>query len=413
MTVTRAVLAGVLLFAAVAAAQDAPIRIHAGTLLDGRGGVVRDATVVVQGSKIVRIEKGPAAGGPPAYDLQALTVLPGLIDTHVHLSWHFGPDGRFAPRDPSPAEAMGYTLENAYATLMAGFTTVQSVGSPIDKDARDAVARGVLPGPRILTCIRAITDPKLTPDQIRDTVRKLKAEGADLIKVFASESIRNGGKQTLSAEQIQAACGEAKAQGLRTLVHAYGPDTIEAVARAGCTAVEHGTFANEQAMRVMAEQGTWFDPNIGLVKQNYLANRPKYQGIGNYDDAGFASMEKAIGTDLQMFKQALKVPNLKIVFGTDAVAGAHGRNVEELIYRVQQGGQPAAAALQSITSLAAQSMALDTLVGAVAPGLEADLIAVDGDPLADITARRRVVFVMKGGKVYRYSPRPAAGAYNR
>ncbi len=395
----RAALATVLLAAVAAAAQQGETRIHAGMLLDGRGGVVRDATVVIRGSKIARIETGPAAGAQATYDLGTLTLLPGLIDTHVHLSWHFGPDGRYATRDASQAEAMGYTLENAYVTLMAGFTTIQSVGSPIDKEARDAIARGVLPGPRVLTCIRAITNPKLTPDEIRDTVRKLKAEGADLIKVFASESIRNGGKQTLTAEQIQAACGEAKAQGLRTLVHAYGPDTIEAVARAGCTAVEHGTFANDRALGVMAEQGTWFDPNIGLVKQNYLENRAKYQGIGNYDEAGFAAMEKAIGTDLAMFEQALKVPNLKIVFGTDAVAGAHGRNVEELIYRVQKGGQAPAAAIRSVTSLAAESMALDTMVGAVAPGLEADLIAVDGDPLADVTTLEHVKFVMKGGAV--------------
>ncbi len=407
MVLMRAGLAGLVLIAAAGSAQDAVTRIRVGLLLDGRGGVLRNATVVVQGSKIAGIETGSGSRGSATYDLGTLTMLPGLIDTHVHLSWHFGPDGRFAPRDPAPAELMGYPLENAYVTLMAGFTTVQSVGSPIDRAARDAIGRGILPGPRILTCINPITDPKLTPDQIREAVRKLKADGADLIKLFASESIRNGGKQTMTAEQIQAACSEAKAQGLRTLVHAYGPDTIETVARAGCTAVEHGTFANEQALRVMAAQGTWFDPNIGLVKQNYLANRARYQGIGNYDDAGFAAMEKAIGTDLDIFKRALAVPNLKIVFGTDAVAGAHGRNVEELVYRVQQGGQRASDAIRSITSLAAQSMALDKLVGAVAPGLQADLIAVDGDPLADITALRRVVFVMKGGKVYRNGPRPA------
>ena len=146
------------------------------------------------------------------------------------------------------------------------------------------------------------------------------------------------------------------------------------------------------------------DPNIGLVKQNYLENRPRYQGIGNYNDEGFASMEKAIPVDLEMFKRALTVKGLKIVFGTDAVAGAHGHNVEELIYRVQRGGQDAASAIVSITSLAAESLNLKDRIGALAPGMDADLIAVNGDPLKDITALRRVSFVMQGGRVFKSVP---------
>jgi imidazolonepropionase-like amidohydrolase len=137
------------------------------------------------------------------------------------------------------------------------------------------------------------------------------------------------------------------------------------------------------------------------VKQNYLENRARYDGIGNYNAEGFAAMEKAIPTDLAMFKRALAVQKLKVVFGTDAVAGVHGRNVEELIYRVEKGGQDPMAAIVSITSLAAESLGLQDRIGAVAPGFDADLIAVDGDPLKDITALRRVVFVMKGGKIYK------------
>jgi imidazolonepropionase-like amidohydrolase len=385
-----------LLGTGVAAAQERPITIRAGMLLDGTGGVARNVTLVVQGSAIQRVE--PSAG-PPTYDLSRLTVLPGLIDTHVHLTWHFGPDGRFAQRDTSQSQLMGYAMENAFAMLMAGFTTVQSVGDPLDKDVREAIARGVLPGPRVLTSLGAITSTRLTVDQIRETVRKLKADGADLVKIFASKSIRDGGGQTLSNEQIQAACGEAKAQGLRTLVHVYGPDTMKVVAEAGCTAAEHATFADAGALAVLAAHGTYLDPNIGLVKQNYLDNRARYDGIGNYNAEGFAAMEKAIPIDLAMFKQALATPKLKIVFGTDAVAGAHGRNVEELVYRVQKGGQDPAAAIVSITSLSAESLGLSGRIGSLAPGMDADLIAVDGDPLKDITALRRVVFVMKGGKV--------------
>ncbi len=384
------------LFGAAAFAQDAPVTIKAGTLLDGKGGVAHNVTITVRGAVIEAI--APSSGGA-TYDFSRLTVLPGLIDTHVHLAWHFGPDGRFEPRDPSPSRLMGYAMENAYATLMAGFTTVQSVGDAVDKDVREAVARGILPGPRVLTCVRAITSPNLTVDQIRETVRKLKADGADLIKIFASRSIRDGGGQTLSNEQIQAACGEAKALGLRTLVHVYGADTMKVAAEAGCTTEEHATFADRSALESLAAHGTYIDPNIGLVKQNYLENRAKYDGIGNYNAEGFAAMEKAIPVDLAMFKQALATPKLKIVFGTDAVAGAHGRNAEELVYRVQKGGQDPAAAIVSITSLAAESLGLSGQVGAVAPGMAADLIAVDGDPLKDITSLRRVVFVMKGGTV--------------
>ncbi len=385
--------------ASVCLAQDQPITIHAGTLLDGKGGAQKNVTVVVQGSKIQKIG---TASGAAQYDLRRLTVLPGMIDTHVHIAWHFGPDGRFASqRGESPTQAMGYAIENAYVSLMSGFTTVQSVGNPIDKDLRDAVARGLIPGSRVLTCITAITSPRMTVEEIRENVRKLKADGADVIKIFASQSIRSGGAQTLSKEQIEAACGEAAAQGMRSMVHVYGPDTIKQVIQAGCTSVEHGNFVDDEGLKMMAERGTYFDPNIGLVAQNYLANRPKYQGIGNYDDAGFAAMEKSIPANLEMFKRALQVKSLKIVFGTDAVAGAHGRNVEELIYRVQKGGQDPAVAIVSITSLAAQSIGMEKEIGSLLPGMEADLIAVDGDPLKDITALRRVVFVMKGGRVYK------------
>jgi imidazolonepropionase-like amidohydrolase len=397
---------GTLVLSATILAQSPAITIRAGTLLDGKGGVMKNAEVLIDGAKIQRV--GAAGSTVATYDLRDVTVMPGMIDTHVHIAWHFGPDGRFASqRDEPPTQAMGYAIENAYVTLMAGFTTVQSVGNAIDKDVRDAIARGAIPGARVLTSINAITSPKLSVDEIRDMVRKLKGQGADLIKIFVSQSIRSGGAQTLSKEQIEAACGEAKAQGMRAMVHAYGPDTIKQVIQAGCTSVEHGNFVDDEGLTMMAERGTFFDPNIGLVAQNYLANRPKYQGIGNYDDAGFAAMEKTIPINLEMFKRALKVKNLQMVFGTDAVAGAHGRNVEELIYRVQQGGQDPAAAIISITSMAARSMNLDREVGTIVAGMDADLIGVQGDPLKDITALRRVVFVMKGGKVYKNLPASA------
>jgi imidazolonepropionase-like amidohydrolase len=382
-------------------AREKPIVIRADTVLDGKGGVVRNASIAVEGSRIARIG---TPGAPPAsaavYDLKGLTLLPGMIDTHVHLDWHFGLDGRYATRD-SVSLTMACEAENAFATLMAGFTTVQCVGANIDKELREVIARGVLAGPRILTSLAALTSAKMTPEEIREYVRRTKENGADLIKIFASRSIREGGGQTLSAEQLQAACGEASRLGLRTLVHAYDDSAVKAAVLAGCTAIEHGTLVSSEILQLMAEHGTYFDPNIGLVKQNYLQNRAKYQGIGNYNDEGFAAMEKAIATDLAMFKQALAVKKLKIVLGTDAVAGAHGRNAEESIYRVQAGGMSPMAAVISMTSLAAESLNLGDRIGSIAPGMEADIVAVEGNPLQDITALRRVAFVMKGGRVYK------------
>lgn len=398
MKVVRWVVLLLVVGASALDAQERAIVIKVGTLLDGKGGSVRNTNIVVQGSKIVRVD--PNATNP-TYDLSAYTLLPGLIDTHVHIQGHFNRNGRADTRGESPAEEAYFMAENAWVTLMAGFTTVQSVGSGADLELRRAIARGIVPGPRVLTSIRSVNENGGGPEQLREFVRKTKADGADLIKIFASKSIRDGGGQTMTDEQLSAVCGEAKAQGLRTMVHAHAAAAIKAAVRAGCNQIEHGVFADEESMKLMAERGVYFDPNIGVVLQNYLNNRPKFLGIGNYTEEGFAYMEKAIPTNFAMIKKAVATPNLKLVLGTDAVAGAHGTNADELITRVREGNQKPMDAIVSATSLAAQSMGLDQMIGAIAPGLEADLIAVQGDPAADITALKRVAFVMKGGKVYK------------
>jgi imidazolonepropionase-like amidohydrolase len=374
-----------------------PITIRAARLIDGRGQSAANQMVTIRGSKIERVA---AAAGEATYDLGSLTLLPGFIDTHVHIGWHFGPDGRYVAGKEAPDQAALYGAENAYVTLLAGFTTVQSVGAASDKPLRDAINRGVLPGPRILTSLGSINNPKLTVGQIRLEVRRKKEEGADLIKIFASASIRDGGTPTLSQEQVDTACGESRAQGLRSMVHAHSPEAMMRAARANCTVIEHGALATAEAFKLMAERGTWFDPNIGLVTQNYLENKQKFLGIGNYTEEGFAAMEKALGLKSAMFSTALKTPGLKMVMGTDAVAGAHGRNVNETLERIKEGQRPMDA-IVAMTSAAAESMALDKLLGAIAPGLEADLVGVDGDPLTDPSALTRVRFVMRGGKIYR------------
>jgi imidazolonepropionase-like amidohydrolase len=377
--------------------QQPSLSIRAGQVLDGTGRTIANGVVVVRDGKIGSVG---TSQDPVTIDLGNLTLLPGFIDTHVHIGWHFDDKGRYHS-GPEPAEqAALYSAENAYVTLMAGFTTVQSVGSASDKAVRDAINRGVLPGPRILSSLGQISNAKWTPEQIREQIRQQKANGADLIKIFASASIRDGGVPTLTQEQVDAACGEARAQGLRSMVHAHSPESMMRAARAKCTVVEHGGLADAASLKALADAGVYFDPNIGLVTQNYLENKARFLGIGNYTEEGFDSMEKALGLRGPMFSTALKTPGLKIVMGTDAVAGAHGQNAREAIERVKNGQRPMDAII-GMTSLAAESMGLQKEIGTIAAGFNADMVAVEGDPTRDITALQRVRFVMRNGKVYK------------
>jgi len=378
------------------------IVIAAGTVLDGKGGVLHNTRIVVEGSRIVRIDPNAA---PVNYDLRGLTVLPGWIDSHVHITWSFGPDGKNAGAGDTTPYATYAAAANAWATLMAGFTTVQSVGSPSDLPLRDAIARGALPGPRILSSAEPLLgrgEQTGTPDEIRAFIRKQKEAGADLIKIFAAGSVRRP-QMLLSQEQLNAACDEAKRLGLRTLVHAY-KDAVRAAVLAGCTQIEHGPLATDDDLKLMVQKGVWLDPQAGLVMENYLLNKDKFAGTPGYPDEVFPVIKEMIPEYHAFFKQALKIPGLKIVFGSDALAGSHGRNAEEFIDRVRDGGADPAAAMVSANSLAAEALGMGNQIGSVAPGFEADIIALEGDPIKDITAVRRVVFVMKGGVVYKNAP---------
>src|SRR5262245_23961810 len=335
-----------------ALAQQKPVVVRTGTLLDGQGHVLHNVEIVIENGKILRVDKNSKAAA--TYDLSRLTVMPGWIDVHNHVTWHFGPNGRFDDKSETPEQAALAAAANAYATLMAGFTTIQSLGSLEDKALRAGINSGGLPGPRLLTALEPILDAKLTPDQIRAAVKKAKADGADVIKIFASASIRQGGVQTLSDEQLRAACDEAKAQGLRSVVHAYGL-AVRGAANAGCTEVEHGTFATQEDLDAMAAHGTFFDPQVGLVIHNYLDNKPKFLGAGSYTEEGFAKMQEVLPLIAEMFKKALATKNLKIVFGTDAVAGAHGHKAGEFNLRVP-----------------ARTAPMDALVAANSPAGESD-----------------------------------------
>jgi imidazolonepropionase-like amidohydrolase len=404
--------AGLLLLAAVpASAQEPPIVLRATTVLDGRGGVVRNTAIVIEGSAIARLD--PAAKGT-VYDLTGLTVMPGWIDTHIHSGSGFDINtGKAFPRDATPEQQMLYEMENLHATLMGGFTTVQSLGSARrDLDARAWINSGRLPGPRLLTSLRSVDHNTGDPEKIREFVRQVVAEGADVIKVLATASIRDGGAPTMSYEQVFAACDEAKRLNRRSALHAQSPEGAVMAVKAGCTQVEHGARLSDEAIDMMAKAGTFFDPNNGILFHNYFEHKARFLGIGNWNEEGYAHMEKARPEGWRWFRRA-REKKVRIVFGTDAVPGTHGRNAEEFIFRVKDGGQPAMEAIVSATSLAAEAVGLANQIGHIAPGMQADIIAVDGDPLTDITAVRRVVFVMKGGKVYKHVARAANGAAPR
>jgi imidazolonepropionase-like amidohydrolase len=380
-------------FSTLALAQPQRIVLQTSTILDGRGGVLRNRKIVIESSKIKAIEVSSEAA---TYDLRGLTVMPGWIDTHVHITWHFDEKHQLVSGREDPKSLALYTAENAWLTLQGGFTTVQSVGAAMDVDVRDRINKGSLPGPRILTSVRQINENSGDPAALRTLVRQTKAEGADVIKLFATSGMGAGGAQTMTDDQIKAVCEEAKAVGLRAIVHAIGDSGVKASVLGGCTSIEHGNFVSEGTLKLMAERGVYFDPNF-LVLHNYIDQRVSFPNI---NDPAMKALADAIEPGARNLQRA-RVLGVKVVLGTDAVAGAHGRNAEEFIYRVQEGHDKPIDALMSGTSVAAESLGLKNSIGTLAAGFEADLVATDGNPLEDITAFRRVRFVMKGGKVYR------------
>jgi imidazolonepropionase-like amidohydrolase len=196
----------------VAAFSGQTIAIRAGTVVDGKGGVQKNVRIAIQGSRILRVE--PGGSGAVNYDLSSFTVMPGWIDTHIHLNGHFNKQGRADTRSEDPAEFSLRAQGTAWETLQGGFTTVQSVGAASDKQLRDLVNEGAVAGPRILTSLTPLNERSGSLEEIHLRIRELKAQGADVIKLFATASSRDGGKQTMTDAQIEAACNEAKAQGL-------------------------------------------------------------------------------------------------------------------------------------------------------------------------------------------------------
>lgn len=380
-------------------ASNQRIVIAVNVAFDGKGHVLRNTRLVIEDGRIVALD--PKAG-PVTYDLRGLTVMPGWIDMHSHLDSSFGKDGKFGSA-MSPNETMLQTAANAWATLQGGFTTVQSMSQCLA--LRDAIARGALPGPRILTITNALSgngQEKTTPDEMRAFVRDQKKWGADILKVYASGGMRSGTK-TLSQEQLNAFCDEAKKLGLRTHIHAYR-DAVPAATLAGCTQIEHGVGATDDDLKLMVDKGTYLDPQAGALYESFILHRANYAGtefFAKTEEGVVEAYRPAIQMSQEFLRRALKIKGLKIVFGSDALAGLHGRNAEEFINRVRDCGMEPMAALVSAHSTGAEALGMADKIGALAPGWQADIIALDGDPLKDITAVRRVVFVMRGGVIYK------------
>lgn len=380
------------------------IIIAVSTALDGKGKILRDTRIVVSGSKIVSIDRNAS---PIEYDLRGLTVMPGWIDAHVHITSSFGSDGKNAGMGAATPEAAYRSAANAYATLLGGFTTVQSMDGVVA--LREAAARGGLPAPRILSIVEPLVghgEQTETPEEVRAFVRQQKEAGADFLKIYASGGMRQTA-QTIPQADLEAACDEARKVGLRALVHA-NYDAVHGAISAGCTQVEHGLGVTDADLHAMSEKGIYFDPQAGQLIQNYLDNRARYAGTPFFPKTPqeFDPMKELLPIAREVIQRARRIPGLKIVFGTDALAGMHGHNAEDLINRVVDGGIAPMDALVSANSLAAEAMKMSDKIGTLTPGLEADVIALDGDPLRDITAVRRVVFVMKGGVIYKNEVHP-------
>lgn len=390
------------------------VYVRAARMFDANAGrVVAGAVVAIEGERVAEVGVNvQIPQGARVCDLGDVTLLPGLVDAHTHITYHFDKTGRFGLTwDATTDETLKYAEENARATLEAGFTTIRNLGAGgrVDLRLRDEINRGEARGPRMLVSGEPLTgevlrgvfeDKEARMRRVREFVRARAAEGADVIKVF--EGVDASGSPTFGEAEIRAVVEEAAHAGLRVAVHAHEAAAVKAAARGGCASIEHGSFLDSEAIRELAKRHTALVPTLYLPT-HYLERRERFVA---FDPLTWAFFERLRSGNLQNAAAARKA-GVWIVSGSDAVAGLHGSNAREIIWLVKAGLTPTEA-LRAATADAARLLGLEGKVGAITPGAFADLVAVPGDPTRDIGVVEKINFVMKGGEVVKGAAASAA-----
>ncbi len=414
------------LAALASAAEPVVVAVRAGRLIDPKAGtVVPDAVVLIENGKVKAVGHGLAIpAGVKVIDLSSMTVLPGLMDCHTHLVGDYVND-----KDPlsdlkkSAADRAFESVPNAKATLDAGFTTVRDVGTYrafVDVALRDAIARGDFPGPRMFVAGSYLTitggggaitgfAPDVTlpwdlrfgvadgVDQVRQRVRDIAQHDVDLIKLLATGAFLTHGSNPHAIEytydEVRAAVEEAGHKGLKVAAHAHSTEGIKIAVKAGVASIEHGTYLDDEGIRLMKEHGTY------LVADIYDAEWIRQGAAAGYPQDFADKQPEGDEIQRQAFKKAVQA-GVKIAFGTDVSNFPHGLNANQFAWQVKYGQSPMEA-IRSATVNASDLIGRDNNAGSLEPGKWADLIAVAGDPLSDVRVLEKVVFVMKGGKVYK------------
>ncbi len=417
--------------AALLAATLVPAKtlIHAGSLIDGRADTLRKAvTLTVEGERITGLADGytaPAAGDT-VIDLKNATVMPGLMDMHVHITGEQSGQAGYAERFyMNPADVALRATTYAKKTLLAGFTTVRDCGAgdKLNLAMRDAIAKGWVDGPRIFAAgsvsttgghgdgtnglnskIQHLLDEEAngianSPDEIRRVVRQRYKDGADLIKIAATGGVlslaKSGQAPLFTEDEVRTVVLTAKDYGLKVAAHAHGDEGMQRAIKAGVASIEHGTYMSDATIALMKQHGTYYVPTISAGR--FVAEKSKIDG---YFPSIVRPKAAAIGPLIQATFQRAYAAGVKIAFGTDQGVAPHGDNAKEFIYMVE-AGMPPMKAIQSATLEAAKLVDAEKDLGTVESGKIADLVAVPGDPLTDISLMTKVSFVMKAGKVYK------------
>src|SRR5215470_18013592 len=353
--------------------------------VDGQGNAIRDAVIVVRGGRIVSVQpNGGIPQGAREVDLTKLIVMPGMIDMHVHIAAHFDESSR-----ERPSIAAFWAADNARKYLESGFTTVRSLGASnlVDVDLRNAIRAGLVPGPRLFVSGEPLSESAVKPvegeEPMRAYVRKQVAANVDVIKIFGSLSSRAGGGPTYTLEQLRAAVDEAHKAGKPVAVHAHAAEAVRRAILAGADTVEHGALMDDAVIDLLVQKDVVYVPNLYLAEY-YLANGQKF----HFNEEQLRYTRDFMKPRAEAFSKAVK-KGARIVFGADAAAGMPGHTAPEFERRVALG-MSAKQAITHVTSTPAAVLGMGDKIGDLKPGMFADIIAVEGNPLEDIKALGRV-----------------------